>query len=243
MFDERVQIVRSLLFDYTRSPSLKHIRDDHALGKLAAEIVNVLDRRSCYWQKWEGQREPLLKAAAHCWVPVEDLRDCLNRLPGPPLTSTDVAQRLRAFHEEPYERYPNQELQESCLALYQLEKAQGTELPAIIGRLQEHVERREEELRVEREQSYRQHAEEERLALEHRFRSGADCKWTPINRSKELYCRINGRAYRLSPAQNKTWNLHRIDSLEHDGVLVGRYGRRGDASKALATIAYQPETR
>jgi len=46
---------------------------------------------------------PFLKSAALCWIPIEDLLTFLNQLPGPPLTKTDVSQRLRAFHEEPYE--------------------------------------------------------------------------------------------------------------------------------------------
>jgi len=81
-------------------------------------------------------REELAKAAAICWIPTEDLRVFLNRLPGPALTHTDVVQRLRAFWEEPWAEYPDEELKAGCLALYEREKAFGTELPAIIGALQ-----------------------------------------------------------------------------------------------------------
>ena len=45
-----------------------------------------------------------------------------------------------AFNVEPYSTYPNEELKAGCLALYGTEKAQGTELTAIIGALQEHIE-------------------------------------------------------------------------------------------------------
>jgi hypothetical protein len=55
--------------------------------------------------------------------------------------TTDVAQRLKAFEEEAYSEYPKEELQSGCLALYEKEKAAGTELPAIIGLLRDHVER------------------------------------------------------------------------------------------------------
>ena len=59
--------------------------------------------------------------------------------PGSPLTLTDVAQRLRAFHEERYSSYPNEKLRNGCLAIYRQEKEGGSELPAIIGKLQEFV--------------------------------------------------------------------------------------------------------
>ena len=37
--DERVWDVRELLFHSVKSPSLRHIRDPHALTRLAQEIV------------------------------------------------------------------------------------------------------------------------------------------------------------------------------------------------------------
>ena len=37
--DERVWDVKELLFEYVKSPSLRHIRDPHALTRLAQEIV------------------------------------------------------------------------------------------------------------------------------------------------------------------------------------------------------------
>jgi hypothetical protein len=55
------------------------------------------------------------------------------------LTQTDVLQRMRAFWEEPWAEYPNEDLRAGCLELYEIEKTQGTELPAIIGALQEYV--------------------------------------------------------------------------------------------------------
>jgi hypothetical protein len=92
--DERMWAVKELLFDYVKSPSLRHIRDAHSVIKLAQEIVRRVDRGNSIWQKWDGQREVLLKSALPCWIPIEDLRDFLNRMPGPALTTTDVAQRL-----------------------------------------------------------------------------------------------------------------------------------------------------
>src|SRR5207237_4681379 len=115
--------VKDLLFDYVRSPSLRHIRDPHSLSKLAAEIVKRVDRGNSVWKKWDGQRELLIKSALRCWIPVEDMRDFLNALAGPRLTGTDVEQRMKALQEEqPYE-FANDDLQAGCLALYQREKA------------------------------------------------------------------------------------------------------------------------
>ena len=245
MFEnERHYAVRRLLYDYVQSPSLRHLRDPNSLKKIVHDIVEAIDQRSSVWRKWDGPREPFLKSAALCWIPVEDLLEFLNGLPGPRLTKTDVEQRLRAFHEEPYEPYPNDDLRCCCLALYAREKAAGTEMPAIVGALQEFVEREEQRLRDEHQAAWRQRAEEERIALEQRFLSGADCRWTPIQKSKEIFRRINGRAYKLSPTKDKKWELFRVEAFDDPKPpLIGRYGNRGDVTKALSRLAYEPEPR
>lgn len=240
---ERVYAVSQLIADYVRSPSLRHLRDPHSIWRLSTDIVNRLDRGSSVWKKWDEHREAITKAAAPCWVPVKDLRDFLNSMSGPSLTSTDIVQRMRVFTEEPFAPYPNDELREGCEALYAREKAAGTEMPAIVGALREYVEAGEQRLRQEREERYRRLVEEERQALEQRFLSGADCKWTPIGHSKEFYCRMNGRSYRLTPTADKMWQLHRIEAIGDKGALVGKYQKRGDATKALAQVAYQPDPR
>lgn len=131
--DERLWAVKRLLFDFVRSPSLRHIRDPNSVVKLAQEIVRELDQRHTVWRKWDDQRELLLKSALACWIPIADLQDHLNQMPGPSLTGTDVEQRLRAFEDEEYYSYPKEELKSGCLAIYGQEKLAGTELPAIIG--------------------------------------------------------------------------------------------------------------
>lgn len=220
---------------------MKHIRDGWAVNKVACDIIRDLDGRSSVWPKWEGPREALLKAASATWIPVEDLKSFLNTLPGGRLTTTDVSQRLRAFYEEPYTAYPNDELRDSCLVLYELEKAAGTDMAAIIHALQEHVELEEQRLQRERLEAYHQRQEEARIALEQRFHSGADCKCTPLQRSKELYCRVNGRSYRLNPTADKKWKLHRIASLDDDRPeLIGTYRSRRDVAPVLQRVAYQP---
>ncbi|OBQ65278.1 hypothetical protein [Mesorhizobium loti] len=243
--DERISIVKELLFAYVKSPSLRHIRDPYSVIRLAQEIVRRIDRGNSIWRKWDGQREVLLKSALGCWIPVEALRDFINEMPGPQVTATDVGQRLRAFEDEEYFSYPKEELRPGCLALYERERAEGTELPAIIGLLRDHVEQEEERLRVEQQQRYQRWREEDRMAREQRLLSGADCKWTQLQKSPHWFCRANGRTYRLSPTKDKMWNLYRVSSVteEDERALIGKYRGRGDATKVVSQMAYQPEPR
>jgi hypothetical protein len=46
MDSERIYAVTSMLFEYVKSPSLKHLRDPHSVQKLAREIVTAVDRAS-----------------------------------------------------------------------------------------------------------------------------------------------------------------------------------------------------
>ncbi|GAA0580531.1 hypothetical protein GCM10008942_31800 [Rhizomicrobium electricum] len=243
--DERIGIVRHLLFEYVKSPSLRHIRDTHSLIQLSQEIVRKIDRGSSYWTKWNPQREALLKSAVGTWTPAEDLKDFLNGLPGPPLTVTDVTQRLRAFEEDEFFRFPDEDLRDGCLALYATEKAAGTELPAIIGALRDYIEQEERRLREERQLAYAKKLEEERAEREQRLISGADCNWTQIRGSTHWFCRANGRTYRLSPAKDKKWHMFRVNEVSDSepGSLIGRYQNRGDATKVVKLVAYQAEPR
>lgn len=238
---ESIQMVTDMLARYVSSPSLRHLRDHRMLNDVSRQIVRRLLRRSTVWKKWEGEREPFLRSVSTCWIPVEDLRAFLNELPGPSLTLTDVVERLRAIHEERYERYPNEDVREGCLALYEREKQAGTELPAIAGGIRGYIEEEEARLERERQVALETARRAEKAALEQRFISGADCKWTPVNGSKNLYCRINGRSYRLSSTPDKRWELHRVEWPEAEGIPVGRYATRGDVTKALAKVAFQPD--
>jgi hypothetical protein len=238
---DRQYAVASLLFEYVKSPSLRHLRDAHCIHKLAREIVTALDRGTSAWKKWGPDREEVAKAAVSCWIPVEDLLAFLDTLPGPSLTKTDVEQRLRAISEEPYTTYPKDEVKDGCLALYQSEKARGTEIRAIIGALQEYVDREEDRLRREQQERYQRSKEEERLKLEQRFVSGADCGWTPIGTSDGFYCRRNGRAFRVTQGKDSRWTLVRVKDSSDKGKMLGTYQGRREASAALKTIAYAPE--
>ena len=241
MENDRIYALTSILFDYVKSPSLRHIRDPHSIQKLAYELLAAVDRAGSIWSKWVGRREDLAKAAANCWVPIEDLRGYLNHLSGPQLTRTDVTQRLRAIFEEAYGHYPNEGVKASCLTLYEAEKAQGTEMPAIIGAIQEHIELEEDRLSREREETYRRHQAEERVRAQQRFQAGADCGWTKLEGLEGFYCRRNGRTFRVVQGKDKRWSLFRAMAPEDAGALLGTYQGRRDANKALEKIAYGSE--
>lgn len=243
--DDRVWQVKQILVDYLRSPSSRHLRDPHSIASLSRSIIKSVDRGSGIWQKWEGKREVLLKAAAGCWVPTSELRSYLNRMPGPALTETDVAQRLKAFEEEPYSPYPQESMQLGCLELFAREHAEGTELPAIIRAIAEYIENENERERLEQDAKYRSIKAQQQKDAEERLLSGADCKWTQMGRDKQWYCRVNGRTYRLTQSEDKKWDLHRVDIPSGDiqGQHIGRYGTRGDATKVIAQVAYKYEGR
>jgi hypothetical protein len=72
----------------------------------------------------------------------------LNRLPGPPLTVTDVVERVDALREaNPYGTWPNEDFKTGCLALYGREKEAGTELLAIIGAMRKWLDIEEDRIR------------------------------------------------------------------------------------------------
>jgi len=241
--DERVQDIKRILSNYVLSPSIRHLRDPRSIHNLALDIIRTLDGRNAIWSKWTGQRETFLRAAIGCWVPVADLEVSLNRMPGPRLTRTDVEQRLKAFEDETPWEHSNEALKDACLAIFAEEKAAGTELPAIIGRLRDFTEIEEERIRREQRERYDAMRAEERIAQERKLLSGADCNWTNLGKSKDFYCRLNGRLYRLSPTVDKMWTLIRVDAIESDasGIILGKYQTRGNATKAVRQIAYQPE--
>lgn len=244
MDDDRLYRVVRLVADYVRSPSLRHLRDPHFIQVLARAIVKDVCSYNPIWTKWTKEREAIARSAAFCWIPADDFRDYLNRMPGPQLTRTDVVERLRAFNEESYEPYPDDEQRATCLEIYHRERAEGTDMPAIVGAIQTFVEEDREQRRRAQQEAYRRNMEEQRQAAEDRLRSGADCKWTAIGAAKVVHCRVNARLYRLEPQPDKRWQLLRVDALEHaGGEFIGTYGGRGDATKAVREMAYKPEPR
>jgi hypothetical protein len=241
METDRVRALTSRLFEYVKSPSLRHIRDPHSIHRLAEDLLRAVDRAGSIWSKWDGPRDEIAKSAAHCWIPVEDLQAYLNQLPGPHVTKTDVVQRLRAVCEQPYSQYPDEEVKASCLALYEAEKAQGTEMAAIIGALQEHIEAEQDRLSREREEGWRQRQREERLRKQQLFEAGADSAWIQLEGVEGFHCRRNGRTYRVVRDKDKRWQLSRVKAVGEPGAPLGTYQNRRDASKALEKIAFSPE--
>jgi hypothetical protein len=241
--EDVIRTVRAALAQHVMSLSISQVRDPFAIDRLAKDIVRSVTSGNPVWRKWGPVRETVLKSASECWIPTDVLRDFLNEMPGPVLTLTDVKQRLRAMQEEEYLSTPDEDHRKACLTIIETERAQGTELPAIIGAVQEYLgEEYARRSREDREAWDRRRAEE-KAALEERFISGADCKWTPVNGSTEVYCRTNGRAYRLSRGDDKLWKLQRVSSPKDEkGLPIGSYRARSDATKALAQVAYQPES-
>jgi hypothetical protein len=195
------------------------------------------------WRKWPLARDKLVRRAVDCWVPVDDLHAAPSELPGPPLTTTDVTGRLLALWEDGLDR-PDDTLRTGCDALYARETAVGTELAAIVELMHdwmgEEIGRRMREDWEERERRRAEMKEAAKL----RFLLGAYCKWTQIGSSTDLYCRVNGRTYRLSHAADKKLEVWRVQSMDDAaGRLIGRYQGRPDATRAIEQIAYQPESR
>lgn len=241
--NQRSSVVYSLLADYVRSPSLRHIREQRSLAKLALEIVTKLDQDSSIWKKWEGPRDKVLASAIDCWIPKDDMLAFLNGLPGPALTMTDLEQRMKAMIEEEYIGDPEPKLEAECLAIYQAEQEAGTEMAAIIGRLSDYVGAQWQRLRDEQRAEAERRSEEARLERERRLLSYADCPWTQIKGSKFFYCRKNGRVFQLKPNNDKSLTLYRVQEVDDaaSGDMIGRYRSRGDASKVVAKAAYAPE--
>lgn len=229
--DFRIRIVREALDKHVASPSLDHIRDAAMLDRLAAEIVAELFRGHPIWRKWDLTRETFLRRAIPCWIPIEDLTAFLNEIEGPILTTTDVQSRMDMMCEDRFVTYPSPSKIDFCLAIYNAEKASGTEVAAIVQRIADRCA--EEEMREydERRERRKRELTEAAAALEARFLSGADCKWTPITGHEGLYCRVNGRAFRLTKDEQKKHLLHRVTEPGDCGTLIGRYASRADASR------------
>lgn len=87
-------------------------------------------------------------------------------------------------------------------------------------------------------QTRRREIAENKQRAEALFHSGADCKWTALKNQDGIYCRLNGRIFRLIKADDRKFHMVRLKALTDPGALVGRYNSRGDATAALQTIAY-----
>lgn len=238
--EKQISTVIRLVREHTNSPSMRHIRDYKIIETLAVRIVDEMHHPSVVWTKWWPHREELIRAAAPTWIPDADLRDALNDMPGPKLTPSDVAQRLKVVQEE-LSSWPDEHFREACIELYQVERKAGTEMIAIAGAIRDYIEQADAERRKAVEKRWRAQREADKLALEARFLSGADCGWTPVTGSSSVWCRRNGRTYRLERRKDGRQDMFRCDGVDDRGLLVGTYATRADASKAVKVLAYQPE--
>ena len=242
--DPRPYQIRHLLYQNSR-PALRAM-DDEKIATLAREILKIADGSSPPWTKWGNERNEIARRAADLWVPMDDLQNTLNGLPGPRLTSTDVEQRIRAIREEEHRGgRPDDATKSDCLAQYAREKDAGTEFIAILGYLEDWMFGAEERLRQIREREHRERIEQEKHSAEVRLRSGADCPWTPASGVLGLHCRKNHRLFRLierkttGPLDPK-FEVHEVKTLEDKrGNYIGQYRTRTDASKAVAEVAFK----
>ena len=92
---ERLYEIIQLLHQYSARPPLK-FPTDAEIPKIARMILNVADGPRTLWQKWGDDREEIISRAAEVWVPIDDLREALNRLPGTPHANRCRAAPLRA---------------------------------------------------------------------------------------------------------------------------------------------------
>lgn len=247
--DDRLHDIIRLLHEYSARPPLK-VPSEAEIPKIVRRILDAAYGPKSLWTKWDKDREEIISRSVEVWVPLDDLLNALNMLPGEKLTMTDVEQRLYALRNEysGYSRGPDEAIKEASFAAYAEEKAKGTEFIAILGWLEEWTWGAEERLRRQRAEENRERVAQEKRRAEARLRSGADCPWTVVAGVVDSHCRKNGRLFRLkaleksgSPLAPK-FEVLEVKTLEDKrGVPVGRYRTRGEASKAVLEVAYKPE--
>jgi hypothetical protein len=136
--DERLHDVIRMLYEYSARPPLK-FPSEAEIPKIGCKILDAAYGPKSLWTKWDKDREEIIGRAVDVWVPMDDLLDALNTLPGEKLTATDVDQRLYALRNEHggYSRGPDEAIKEASFTAYDEEKAKGTEFIAILGSLEE----------------------------------------------------------------------------------------------------------
>ena len=61
-----------------------------------------------------------------------------------------------------------------------------------------------------------------------RLLSGADCKWTQLDKPNLFFCKTNGRLYSLKRNSDKRWVLSCIkDKSDQKGQIIGVYAGKG----------------
>lgn len=247
--DDKLHEIARLLRKHSTRPLLKFPYETD-ITNLAREILSAAKGPPSLWTKWSADREELANRAVDVWVPLDDLRHALNKLPGQPLTAIDVEQRIYALRHEfgGYTRGPDKELKEEALQAYEEEKANGTEFIAILGLLETWTMGAEKRLARREAEHRKERIENDKRRAEARLRSGADCPWTALPNSSDLHCRKNARLFRLKELErDKSPLAPRFEVLEvrsfedRRGTSIGRYRTRSDASKSVLEVAYNPD--
>ncbi|CAM8663826.1 hypothetical protein MCEREM30_03407 [Paracoccaceae bacterium] len=244
MLEDRIYTVRRIIADYVRSPSLRHMRDFQNLEKVSKEIVTALDRDYGIWRKWDGTKDQVAKLSLGSWVPISDLAEFLNTLPGPKLSKTDVKQRILALEEEE-SMYPQDDFRDECEALYRKEAGEGTDLIATLMAIRRLLEDLHSQRYADQRRKQKEARELVKLESEQRLLSGADCPWTSLGTNKTAYCRVNGRTYRLLLQADKRVELTRVRNVDdaEAGVSLGLYRDRGTVTAAVKKMAFEVEPR
>ena len=249
--DDRLRYVIHLLLEHSARPPLK-FPSEAEIPKIARKIMEAATGPRSLWSKWGAEREEIAPRAADLWVPMADLIEALNQLPGERLTAVDVEQRLYALRHR-YSGYSagvDEELMEPSFAAFKEEKARGTEFIAILGWLEDWTWGAQERLRRRQEVERKERVEQDKKRAEARLRSGADCPWTPAAGIPDLHSRKNGRLFRLKQLEKadiplaprfEVLEIKTLEEKDRKGVPVGRYRTRSDASKAALEVAYKPE--
>ena len=100
--DDRLRYVIHLLLEHSARPPLK-FPSEAEIPKIARKIMEAATGPRSLWSKWGAEREEIAPRAADLWVPMADLIEALNQLPGERLTAVDVEQRCQiASNRDPF---------------------------------------------------------------------------------------------------------------------------------------------
>ena len=146
-------------------------------------------------------------------IPLEDLYTALSQLPGPPLTVSDVKGRLLGLWEEGLDR-PDDTRRSGCDALYAAEKAAGTELAAIFELMNDWMGEETRPADAPGVGGTRPAAGRDEAGGGAGVPVGSRLQVEPDGSGADLYCRANGRIYRLSRAADKKLEVWRVQAME-----------------------------
>jgi hypothetical protein len=230
--DESIHQVTNLIM---RRFTAGHLAHTNGVQYLAHDIVRYFDGAHSHWAKWSIERTKLLDSSKTFSIPVGELQEALNALPGPSLTATDVEQRLKLLLGVPFVDQPREDLRDDFRAIFSAEKAKGTEFVAIVGAIRDFLDKVELREYYEGEERKKHEQEAERLEQEKTLRSGVDCDWLRPWECQDLFLRKAGRLFRLRNIAHLDWEVSEIPGLDRvdEGKCVGRFKGRGCARTAI----------